>query len=454
VYTQIATHWFCPPEITPAAYKAEIQGHYTTDANGRKIAAHGARKHYDDYAIGNDLCTNHDGRVGIRLGTIPNLIPISIGQTIPPTPVMPAAVSNIPAIEPTPNELLVQPVELMPITSSNTPPIDPSAATVTTTTTTTKKAGTKRPPLSTEDLDQMVAIMQALGITGSVPEVFHQLIDRLSSNPNLLQPPAEDPATVATCRSNAAMENPATVETATESPHDRNISWFISEIEILRERIEELESEMGFDRPKTGSSTDGDLDQELATVRSELERVLTENARLSAENEGLESRLAGIGSFLGHDLSLAPKSTATIQTQPVAPAGSAKRSVTIASVPQPSVKTASNSDTPLAELSTEEKVDRIITAWIEWNCEQPSLNSRARISAMGLKSIGKLVGATYQPVVDEVFALRAAEIAQHHTDLAISPRHNAKKEVDTDSILQSISREKLRLDNWQDVRSR
>jgi hypothetical protein len=386
--------------------------------------------------------------VGIRLGTIPNLIPISIGQTISPTPVMPAAVSNIPAIEPTPNELLVQPVELMPITSSNIPPIDPSEATMTpTTTTTAKKAGTKRPPLSSEDLDKMVAIMQVLGVTGSVPEVFHELIERLSSTPQLLDyPPAEDPATVETCRSNTAMENPATVETATESPHDRNISWFISEIEILRERIAQLESPVGFDRSKTRSSTDGDLDRQLATVRSELERLLAENTRLSAENEGLESRLTGIGSLLGHDLSLAPKSTATIQTQPVAPARSAKRSVTIASVPR------ANSDTPLAELSTEEKVDRIITAWIEWNCEQPSLNSRARISAMGLKSIGKLVGATYQPVVDSVFALRAAEIAQHHTDLGISPRHNVR--VDVSSILQSISREKLGLDNWEEVYSR
>lgn len=72
VYTTIATYWFCPPNIPKHSFKAEIQGHFTIAADGRKLPNFSARANYDDYAIG-DGQGNRDGRVGIKLGTLPGL---------------------------------------------------------------------------------------------------------------------------------------------------------------------------------------------------------------------------------------------------------------------------------------------------------------------------------------------------------------------------------------------
>jgi hypothetical protein len=72
VYATIAAYWFCPPSVPEHSFKAEIQGHFTITADGTKLPNFSARANYDDYAIG-DGQGNRDGRLGIKLGILPEL---------------------------------------------------------------------------------------------------------------------------------------------------------------------------------------------------------------------------------------------------------------------------------------------------------------------------------------------------------------------------------------------
>jgi hypothetical protein len=72
VYATIAAHWYCPPSIPEHLFKAEIQGHFTLTSEGKKLPNYSARANYDDYAIGSSD-GNRDGRLGIKLGVLPDL---------------------------------------------------------------------------------------------------------------------------------------------------------------------------------------------------------------------------------------------------------------------------------------------------------------------------------------------------------------------------------------------
>ena len=71
-YATISAHWFCPVEVPEHQFKAEIQGHFTIDKDGKKLPNYSARANYDDYAISTQD-GNRDGRLGIKLGQLPDL---------------------------------------------------------------------------------------------------------------------------------------------------------------------------------------------------------------------------------------------------------------------------------------------------------------------------------------------------------------------------------------------
>ena len=84
VYATIAAHWFCPPTVPEHLFKAEIQGHFTLSSDGRKLPNYAARSNYDDYQIGDGM-GNRDGRLGVKLGTLPGLEGLEVfkkGQAI------------------------------------------------------------------------------------------------------------------------------------------------------------------------------------------------------------------------------------------------------------------------------------------------------------------------------------------------------------------------------------
>ena len=71
-YATIASHWFCPVNVPVHQFKAEIQGHFKIAQDGKKLPNYDARANYDDYAIGTPD-GNCDGRLGIKLGQVPDL---------------------------------------------------------------------------------------------------------------------------------------------------------------------------------------------------------------------------------------------------------------------------------------------------------------------------------------------------------------------------------------------
>ncbi len=84
VYASIAAYWFCPPHIPEHLFKAEIQGHFTITTDGKKLPNYSARSNYDDYQI-SDGNGNRDGRLGILLGTRPDLQVIQAFRTLQKT---------------------------------------------------------------------------------------------------------------------------------------------------------------------------------------------------------------------------------------------------------------------------------------------------------------------------------------------------------------------------------
>lgn len=74
-----------------------------------------------------------------------------------------------------------------------------------------------------------------------------------------------------------------------------------------------------------------------------------------------------------------------------------------------------------------------------------------RISIPPIKAIASVMGANYQPVIQQVLKDRAAELDKHHSDLLLGVRHNAGVR-DKTGILRAIARDYLAIDNWQQVK--
>ncbi|NET31422.1 MAG: hypothetical protein F6K19_05395 [Cyanothece sp. SIO1E1] len=69
VYSTIAAHWYCPPQVPELEFRAAIQGHYKVlDHNHPELRRDlAASRHYYDYRI-SDGQGNIDGRLGVQLG--------------------------------------------------------------------------------------------------------------------------------------------------------------------------------------------------------------------------------------------------------------------------------------------------------------------------------------------------------------------------------------------------
>lgn len=97
-----------------------------------------------------------------------------------------------------------------------------------------------------------------------------------------------------------------------------------------------------------------------------------------------------------------------------------------------------------------DKVNEIIDALVRWNNAQPDPLQQVRISVPVIKSLGILIGATYQPAIQEALQARASEIDEVHKRFLIGSRHN--RNIDKDAVLQAIARDCMGVSHWQDVR--
>ncbi|WP_448596630.1 protelomerase family protein [Thermoleptolyngbya sp.] len=405
VYATIAAHWFCPPHIPEHNFKAEIQGHFTLAQDGRKLPNYSARANYDDYAIGT-TDGNRDGRLGIKLGRLPELEVIeafrkpqetTMATRKIPVQLVEQAQSELEALFKTKNREGDR-ADDHPERASDLADLDrgdhPEAA--------QPKPKMRRLNLRAEDVDAMLCLMAKRGVSGTEREVFQAFVE-----------------TFKTDEAGVQQQQAQTVQELTAS-----LNWFVARIDALEERCAQLQQER-----------DRLLEQQPRA--EELGRLQQENAQLRQELQQTQSRLEGIQKLLGGaNGAVAPAQTAA-QPQ-IAPAQAT-------AVEQPS-RTARR-----GRGEADEKLGQIVDALIAWNTAQEGPDSQLRISIPTIKALANLMGANYQPAIQQVLKERAGELEELHQRLMLGTRHNArifKKE----EILQAIARDYLGLDNWQEVR--
>lgn len=326
-YATVAAHWFCPPNIPEHHYKAEIQGHFTLTPSGQKLPNYSARANYDDYAIGTPD-GNRDGRLGIKLGLLPQLQVITAFQPSPPLPentrltatttptdkeldllidkesakldkesdttsnlgdrdssALPAERDR--AFEPeaspslesvldhapppsTPDDVTaVEPANKTPSPAKKTPSSDATSVPK-------PIAGKhKRPPLLAEDLERMTKLMAQQGVFGSHTNVFHGLLNAFEQLQHQQQAQPQQDLEV--------------------------IRWFTTEIDSLRARISQLEQER-------------DSLQTALLSTDQFESLKAENAQLKEQLQDTQSRLASIHQLLGR---AADATTPTLTASPI-----------------------------------------------------------------------------------------------------------------------------------------
>jgi Telomere resolvase len=435
VYATIAVHWFCPMHIPEHAYKAEIQGHFTLAQDGRKLPNFSARANYDDYAIVTPD-GQRDGRMGLKLGTLPGLEVIAVfrGEQ--------AGVSQLPA---TPiqlafgDDLRSEPLTFAPWTEGEIEDMAKAKPIAKPTEKTTEnppaKPKTRRPELLVDDLHRMTELMAIQGVTGTTAEVFHALV--------------------------AAFAQQHKQQTQSVSDLNTNFAWFTRRIDELEQTCQQLRQER--DQLKSHQPS-----------TQVLQQLQVENRRLTTELQQTRQRLEGIQKLLGGTTPVPPPSSLASSgngypqeqqmiaplnplptplpqpTTPSSPATSPSSLPLSGSLPRreriPGVPSRRNRN------ETDTWLNQIIDALISWNSAQESSLKQLRISIPVIKALATLVGASYQAAIQECLLTRNDELEEHHSRLLLGSRHNASirnKEV----LLQTIARDYLGLENWQSLRA-
>jgi Telomere resolvase len=424
-YATIAAHWFCPPTVPEYNFKAEIQGHFTLTKDGRKLPNYSARANYDDYAIGTED-GNRDGRLGIKLGTLPGLETIETFRKR--TPAMKTTIIDKDKDKDKDKELSQE--DLSDRTAASEESVIESNAPSSTKETIMSKPATKiktrRPELHADDLEEMTALMARRGVVGSTAELFHALLEAFKTG-----------------ESEQQQQQTRTVSELTSS-----LTWFTDRIDALEKTCQQVQEER--DRLQT-----------TQTTTKELNRLRNENTQLKQKLEETESQLQGIKKFLGVGSNGAVAAQAAevvsqpitpqVPVQPTTPQHTAihiehsATNTTQAREPKTEAPTRRNRG------ETDEKLNQIIDALISWNTSQESSDTQMRISIPTIKGLASAMGANYQKAIQDILKDRGNELEEHHSRLLIGTRHNARV-IKKDEVLQAIARDYLGLENWGEVK--
>lgn len=419
-YATIAAHWFCPPNVPEHNFKAEIQGHFTLSKDGKKLPNYSARANYDDYAIGTQD-GNRDGRLGIKLGTLPGLEVIEAFRK--EKSAMEITIFDKDKNKDTKEELNQEELsvastapEAIEIENYSSKPAEATSMTKPTT-----KPKTRRPELHAEDWEEMIGLMARRGVMGATPDVFHALVEAFKI-----------------AESEQQQQQVRSVSELTAS-----LSWFTDRIDQLEKTCLELQKER-------------EQLQATQTVTQELNHLRTENAQLKQELHQTRSQLQGIQKLLGMEangaaalVSPSNPTPATIAHIAAAQIGSDHHTAPTTSTqprePKPEAQTRRNRG------ETEEKLNQIIDALISWNTTQDDADTQLRISIPTIKGLASAMGANYQRAIQDVLKERAGELDEHHSRLMIGTRHNAGVS-EKDEVLKAIARDYLGLENWNQVK--
>lgn len=418
-YATIAAHWFCPPNVPEHSFKSEIQGHFTLSQDGKKLPNYSARANYDDYAIGTQD-GNRDGRLGIKLGTLPGLEVIDAFRKEKLAVKITMSDKNKDKAKEADQEKLSDAW----MTALEEPPIEHKLSEPTeemTMAKSTAKPKTRRPELHAEDWEEMIGLMARRGVMGATPDVFHALVEAFKI-----------------AESEQQQQQVRTVSELTAS-----LSWFTDRIDHLEKTCRELQQER-------------EQLQATQTATEELNQLRTENAQLKQDLHQTRSQLQGIQKLLGAEANgatafvspanLTPATvTHTAATQTGSDHYTAPTTSTSPREPKPEAQTRRNRG------ETEEKLNQIIDALISWNTSQDDSDTQLRISIPTIKGLASAMGANYQRAIQEMLKERAGELDEHHSRLMIGTRHNAGV-AKKDEVLRAIAQNYLGLENWQDVK--
>lgn len=424
VYATIAAHWYCPPSVPVHQFKAEIQGHFTITQAGKKLPNYAARSNYDDYAIG-DGQGNHDGRLGIKLGHLPELEVIEVFQQFQYGNDRTATIDDGVETKTAPKPTLEQP--------DNTPTQYYNQETSTMTKIDDDmKLATKRPSIYADDLEHITNLMAQKGITGSTADVVHALVKEFEAK--------------------TAQTKLQDVKTASEFA--QIINWFTREIETLRQQYHTLEQKH---KALASQTTDND---EVAALKQHNAKLETHNAALKADLEETRSHLNAIQNLLGgirsgtrseeNKASEFPTEKSISRAADAASEQPTKRQPTTTPRAKENVVDHSDRAESANKADSTDKIADIIDAIIKWNTAQERSERRLRISFPSVRSLAVLVGASYLPAIKEVITEKETEINEIHGRYMIGSRHN-RSVPDKDAVLQAIARDYLNLPNWQEA---
>lgn len=285
---------------------------------------------------------------------------------------------------------------------------------------------TSRPELHSSDLEEMMRLMAQRGVTGSIAEVFHVLV--------------ED-----------SRKREVGQQTHTSNELTASLNWLTQCINTLERACQELQKER--DQLRVAQAASNEVDQ----LKSENERLKEELRQLQNELNQTRSKLeVDVQQCLGQPNETTPAFTST-QPERIA----IKTSPSTVNPPTPTEtaipekrKLITGFQTQRRRRNRSKRDDRInhcIDALLSWNNDQESSDTRLRISISTVKSLTSAMGASYQSAIQEVMKQREEELKEHHDHLLIGNRHNAGV-LQKDEVLQAIARDYLGLPNWEDVK--
>lgn len=429
VYATIAAHWFCPTYVPEHSFKAEIQGHFSIASDGSKLPNFSARANYDDYAIGTED-GNRDGRLGIKLGKLPNLHIIDAFRK--PSPNISIYIDNNEQITSKNNDIDREEKENEPLhdraplpqdsnnlTASNSPQLLPNSSTATTeiTMTSTHNAPIKRAEIFADDLDEITRFMAKQGVSGKPKDLFHALVLTLDS-----------------IHDDYIKQSQA--HTQLMSEFTSNMRWFTDRIDNLEHSLQLLKSDN--EQLKHNYQL---LQQENNTLKNnstssnQLTHLEEQNQQLKQQLADTQNKLQYIHKLLGVPQPIDPTQQQQDQTiEPTqAPSKQPKQ-------PKP--------DASPKKSDTLQKIHQIIDAMIAWNTSQKLSMNQLRISIPMIKVLANAIGANYQPAIQQAIQEREQELDELHNRLMLGTRHNAT--VRKEQILEKIQQQYLGVNPTQE----
>jgi hypothetical protein len=423
VYATIAAHWFCPPNIPEHSFKAEIQGHFSIASDGTKLPNFSARANYDDYAIGTED-GNRDGRLGIKLGKLPNLHIIDAFRK--PSTDIPISIDNDEQIMNNDNDIDRNEEEeneplhdrapfshnFNNLTASNSPQSLSNSSTATTeiTMTSSHNAPIKRAEIFADDLDEITRFMAKHGVSGKPKDIFHALVQTLDS-----------------IQDDYIKQSQA--HTQLMSEFTSNMRWFTDRIDSLEQSFQQLKSENEqLKQDYQQLQQENNTLKNNSTSSNQISYLEAENQQLNQQLLDTQTRLEGIQKLLGGSLPIA--SPQQHENETIAPKQA-----------QPKQPQKPKSDASPKKGDTLQKIHQIIDAMITWNTSQELSMNQLRISIPMIKVLANAIGANYQPAIQQAMQEREQELDELHNRLMLGTRHNAT--VRKEQILEKIQKQYL-----------